>query len=61
LKESIDLGSVACANSNKKVRDAAMKLFCELYKHLGEALKTFMGEIKASTLKEIETAFGKVT
>jgi hypothetical protein len=38
-----------------------MKLFCEIYKHLGEGMKTFMEDIKASTMKLIEADFAKTT
>lgn len=60
LKEVIDFGQLAASQTNAQVREAALKLFCELYKHLGSALETFMTEIKASTLKTINDAMASV-
>lgn len=38
-----------------------MKLFCEIYKHIGEAIKPFMSEIKESTMKLINSDLDKTT
>lgn len=38
-----------------------MKLFKEMYKHVGEALRSFMTEIKESTLKLIDAELKQVT
>ena len=54
LKETIDFAKVAAAHATPAVRQAAMKLFKEIYKHVGEALRNFMTEIKESTLKMID-------
>lgn len=52
---------IAVGNANKKVRDAAMKLYTELYKHMGEMLRTFLTDIKESTMKLIDAELSKVT
>jgi len=54
LKESIDFAKVAAAHATPAVRQSAMKLFCEIYKHVGDVIKNFMNEIKDSTLKMID-------
>jgi len=38
-----------------------MKLFCEIYRHVGEVIRNFMAEIKESTLKVIDAELDKVT
>ena len=38
LKETVDFGQLAASQTNPQAREAATKLFCELYKHLGDAL-----------------------
>ncbi len=38
-----------------------MKLLCEIYKHVGDVVRNFMGDIKDSTLKMIDAELGKVT
>lgn len=38
-----------------------MALFAMIYKHVGEAVKNFMKDIKDSTMKLIEEEFSKVT
>lgn len=53
-KETIDFAKVATAHATPAVRQAAMKLFVAMYKHIGEALRNFMTEIKESTLKLID-------
>ena len=61
LKETIEYNKVACAHATPAVRQAAMKLFCEIYKHVGEGIKSFLTEIKESTLKLIEADLAKTT
>lgn len=61
VKECIDFGVLAAASANGQVRTAANKMFCELYKHLGDAIRNFFGDIKESTLKVIEGEISKVT
>jgi cytoskeleton-associated protein 5 len=61
LKAVIDYGTFAAGNSNPKVRTAALKLFTNLYKHLGEAIRHFLSDIKDSTMKILEDEFKKVT
>lgn len=61
LKEAIDFGKVAASHATPAVRQAAMKMYCEIYKHVGEVIKTFLTEIKESTLKLIESELSKVT
>lgn len=60
-KAVIDYAVFATGNPNKKVRDVAMKLFAMLYKHLGEAVRHFLAEVKESTMKLVEDEFKKVT
>ena len=61
VKECIDF-AVFCANhANKNVRDASMTLFATVYKHLGEAVRTFLTDIKPSTMALIDAEFEKVT
>jgi hypothetical protein len=38
-----------------------MALFAMLYKHAGEAVKSFIKDVKESTMKLIEDEFKKVT
>lgn len=54
LKETIDFGTVAASHATPAVRQAAMKLFCAIFKHVGEIIRNFMGDIKESTLKMID-------
>lgn len=54
LKEAIDFAKVAAAHSTPAVRQAAMKLFKEMYKHVGDVIRNFMSDIKESTLKLID-------
>ena len=61
MKEVIDLGKLAAAHATPAVRQAAMKLFCEIYKHVGDVIQQFMDDIKESTLKMINTEFAKTT
>ena len=61
VKEVIDFAKFATAHSDAKVRTAAMKLFAEIYKHVGEAIRTFMGDIKESTLKVIDAELDKTS
>jgi len=59
LKETIDFGKMAAAHATPAVRQAAMKLFCEIYKHVGDIIKNFTGDIKESTLKLIDAELAK--
>jgi hypothetical protein len=43
------------------VRQAANALFVELYKHVGEGIRSFMTDIKESTLKLIDAELDKTT
>ena len=61
LKESIDFGKLAAAHATPAVRQSANKLFCELFKHAGEGIRTFMEDIKESTLKVIDAELAKNT
>ena len=38
-----------------------MKLFCEIYQHVGDVIRNFMGDIKESTLKMIDAELNKIT
>ena len=60
LKEIIDFAKFATTNANPQVRTAANKLFCEIYRHVGEVIRNFMGDIKDSTLKMIDAELDKV-
>ncbi len=60
LKEIIDFAKFATTNTNPAVRTAAMKLFCEIFKHVGEVIRNFMTDIKDSTLKMIDADLDKV-
>lgn len=61
VKECIDFGTHCAAHTDIKVRTSAMKLFGELYHHLGEAIRNFLTEIKESTMKVVEEEFKKIT
>jgi hypothetical protein len=61
LKEAIEFATLAAAHATPAVRQAAMQLFCELYKHLGDGVKTFIDGIKDSTMKLIDADFAKTT
>jgi hypothetical protein len=61
LKETIDCGIKFAASSNGPVRVAALKLFGMLYKHMGETIRNYLGEIKESTTKVLEEEFKKIT
>ena len=50
VKECIDFASFCANHANKNVRDASMTLFGTVYKHLGEAVRSFLTDIKPSTL-----------
>ena len=38
-----------------------MKLFSEIYQHVGDVIRNFMGDIKESTLKMIDAELNKIT
>lgn len=61
LKETIDFAKVAANHATPAVRQQAMALFCEIYKHVGEVIRNFMTEIKESTMKVIDAELNKTT
>ena len=61
LKETIDYAKLATAHATPAVRQAAMKLFCEIYQHVGDVIRNFMADIKESTLKMIDAELNKIT
>jgi hypothetical protein len=61
VKECIDFATLCAANANAQVRTASLQLFSGLYKHLGEAMRNFLTDIKESTMKLVEEEFKKVT
>ena len=52
---------MTAAHANVQVRNSSLKLCAELYKHMGEAVRAFLGDVKESTMKLIDAEFGKVT
>lgn len=60
VKEMIDYAIVAANHSNPQVRTAAMGLFAVVYRHVGEASRNFLKDIKESTMKLIEEELAKV-
>jgi len=60
LKEIIEFCKILESNSNVQCRNNGTILLCSLYKYLGNSLKTFLTDIKESTLKVIEKEFEKV-
>ncbi len=48
-KETIDYGKLATAHATPAVRQAAIKLFCSIYKQVGKVIKNFTNDIKEST------------
>jgi hypothetical protein len=61
LKAVIYYGTFAAGQANPKVRTASLKLITNIYKHLGEAIRHFLSDIKDSTMKLLEDEFKKVT
>ena len=61
LKETIDYGKLAAAHTTPTVRQAANALFVELYKHVGDGIRSFMTDIKESTLKLVDAELDKTT
>jgi hypothetical protein len=61
IKETIDFAKLATAHATPAVRQAAMKLFCEIYLHVGDVIKNFISDIKESTLKMIDAELNKIT
>ena len=61
IKECIDYATLTCGHSNVQVRNAAMALFAMLYKHCGETVRSFMTDIKESTMKVIDEELKKIT
>jgi hypothetical protein len=60
VKEMIDYAIVAANHSNPTVRAAAMALFSIVYRHVGEASRNFLKDIKESTMKLIDEELSKV-
>ena len=61
LKDMIDYAVLQAQHSNAQVRTASMALLAMIYKHAGEAVKSFLKDIKDSTMKLIEEEFAKIT
>jgi cytoskeleton-associated protein 5 len=61
LKESIDFAKIAAAHATPAVRQSAIKFFCELFRHAGEGIRSFMDDIKESTLKVIDAELKSCT
>lgn len=61
IKETIDFAVHSANHQNKQVRDAAMALFAEIYKHLGEKTSQFLDAVKPATMALIQAEFDKVT
>ena len=61
LKEVIDYAKIATAHATPAVRQSAMKLFCEIYQHVGDVIRNFISDIKESTLKMIDAELNKIT
>jgi hypothetical protein len=61
VKEMIDYATLATAHATPAVRQSAISLFCEIYKHVGDQIRNFMGDIKESTLKLINSEIDKIT
>ena len=61
MKDIIGLGTKGCDNKNPKVRNEAISILSILYKHLGESVRTFLKDIKDSTLSVINKEFDKIT
>lgn len=53
IKECIDFAVNSANNSNKQIRDAAMALFAEIYKHIGEKTVQFLDGVKPATMQLI--------
>ncbi len=60
-KEAIDFAKVAAAHATPAVRQAAIKLCGAMYKHIGDALRNFMGDIKVCILKLVDAELKSVT
>lgn len=61
LKETIDFGKVAAAHATPTVRQAALRLYVEIYKHVGEVIRSFLTDIKEATLKLIDNELKSVS
>lgn len=60
LKEMIDFAILSVNNSNPQVRQSAMSLLAEIYKHAGDAVRNFVKDVKESTMKLVDEEFKKV-
>lgn len=61
IKECIDFAVHSANHANKQVRDGAMGLFAEIYKHIGEKTVSFLDGVKPATMQLIQGEFDKVT
>ena len=61
LKETIDFAKIAASHATPAVRQQAMALFSEIYRHVGDVIRNFMADIKESTLKLINSELDKIT
>jgi len=60
IKEIINVGVKGCDNKNPKVRTATIAMLSILYKHLGDSIRSFLKDIKDSTLAVINKEFDKI-
>lgn len=61
IQDMINVGINCCDNKNAKVRSETISMLSTMYKHLGEAIRTFLKDIKDSTLALINAEFDKIT
>lgn len=61
VQEMINIGIICCDHKNVKVRNETINMLSTLYKHLGESIRTFLKDIKDSTLAVINAEFDKIT
>lgn len=61
LKEQIDFAILSVNNSNPQVRQSAMALLAEIYRHAGDGVRNFVKDVKESTMKLVDEEFKKVT
>lgn len=61
IQEMINVGINCCDNKNAKVRSETINMLSMMYKHLGESIRTFLKDIKDSTLAIINAEFDKIT
>ena len=61
VQEMISLAVSCWDNKNAKVRTETINMLCIVYKHLGESIRTFLKDIKDSTLSLIDSKFKEIT